>query len=88
VVYVVMEQLGFSVADIIVSFLWIIVMLMMMFAFILVGVEAFSPQSSFASVTNSFLPIMAGVSVNQKSDKAEQKPEELKEAAEETLNLE
>ena len=59
---------------------------MMMFAFILIGVEAFSPQSSFASVTNSILPIVAGISVNKKATKkGDHKPEELKEAAEETL---
>jgi hypothetical protein len=54
-----------------------------MFAFIFVGIIAFSPVSSFSSVTNTIMPLAAGFTVN-KDKKKEDKPEELKEAADAT----
>lgn len=38
----------------------------MIFGFIFIGIEAFSPASSFSSVTNTVLPIVAGGAVNKK----------------------
>ena len=72
-----MEQLGFSIQDIVVSFVFSIVILLLMFAFIFVGIAAFAPTTSFSSVTNSFLPMGAGTAVNMKSQTDDQKPEQL-----------
>ena len=71
-----MAQLGFSIQDMAIAFGFSIVILILMFAFIFVGMGAFSPSSSFSSVTNSLLPLGAGASVNKKSD-GEKKPEDL-----------
>lgn len=78
-----MTTLGFSVGDLVYSFCMSILILLLMFAFIFVGIGAFSPISSFSSVTNSFLPLGAGAAVNGKSQD-EQKPEDLKEAVEDS----
>ena len=57
-------QLGISMTDLIISGVFSIVILLLLFAFIFVGIEAFSPSSSFSSVTNTSLPLVAGSSVN------------------------
>ena len=72
-----LENLGFTVHDLVVAFLGLIVMLIMMLAFILIGISAFSPTSSFSSVTNSLLPLGAGLSANQKDKSEHKSPEEL-----------
>lgn len=64
----IMDQLGFSIKDMAISFLFAIVILILMFAFIFVGMAAFSPASSFSSVTNSMMPLGAGGAVNKKED--------------------
>lgn len=64
-----------------ISFAFSIAMLCLMFAFIFVGIGAFSPTSSFSSVTNSLLPLGAGVSVNRKAEDDDKDPEELAEQA-------
>ena len=60
----IMERLGISVNDMAISFAFSITLLVLMFAFIFVGIEAFSPSSSFSSVTNTMMPLAAGASVN------------------------
>ena len=68
-----------------ITFIFSITILLLMFAFIFVGIEAFAPQSSFSSVTNSIMPLAAGGTVNSQSEE-EKKPEELNEAADENLS--
>ena len=41
-----------------------------MLVFIFVGIQAFSPTSSFSSVINSLLPIGAGITANKAGDKS------------------
>jgi hypothetical protein len=82
-IFEVMNQLGISVEDMIVSLVWSIILLLLMFAFIFVGIIAFSPTSSFSSVTNTIMPLAAGFTVN-KDKKEEEKPEDLKDAADAT----
>ena len=77
-IFEVMDQLGISWEDMIVSLVWSINLLLLMFAFIFVGIAAFSPASSFSSVTNALMPLAAGFTVN-KNTKEEEKPEDLKE---------
>jgi hypothetical protein len=64
-IYEVMNQLGISLEDMIVSLVWSIILLILMFAFIFVGIVAFSPTSSFSSVTNTIMPLAAGFTVNK-----------------------
>ena len=61
-----LETVGLSVHDLVVSFIFSITLLCMIFGFIFIGIEAFSPASSFSSVTNTILPIVAGGAVNKK----------------------
>ena len=82
-IYEVMNQMGISLEDQIISLIWSLILLLLMFAFIFVGIIAFSPVSSFSSVTNTIMPLAAGFTVN-KDKKKEDKPEELKEAADAT----
>ena len=82
-IFEVMNQLGISVEDMIISLVWSIILLLLMFAFIFVGIIAFSPTSSFSSVTNTIMPLAAGFTVN-KDKKEEEKPEDLKDAADAT----
>ena len=51
-----------------ISFAASIIVLMLMLVFVFVGIGAFSPNSSFSSVTNSLLPLGAGAAVNKKPD--------------------
>jgi hypothetical protein len=74
----VMNQLGISPQDMIISLVWSIILLLLMFAFIFVGIAAFSPTSSFSSVTNTLMPLAAGFAVNKKNKDEEDKPEDLK----------
>jgi hypothetical protein len=60
-----MDQLGISMEDMILDLVWSIILLLLMFAFIFVGIIAFSPASSFSSVTNTIMPLAAGVTVNK-----------------------
>ncbi len=51
-----------------ISFALSIIILILMLVFIFVGIGAFSPNSSFSSVTNSILPLGAGGAVNKNSN--------------------
>jgi hypothetical protein len=69
----------------IISLIGAIIMLLLMFAFIFVGISAFSPTSPFSSVINSLMPLLAGFSVNRQEMKSgDAKKEEIKDAAKET----
>jgi hypothetical protein len=61
----IMSQLGISVLDMVIAFGFSIGMLTLMLIFIFVGISAFSPITSFSSVTNSFLPLGAGAVVKK-----------------------
>lgn len=61
----IMDQLGYSVRDLGWSVTFSITILILMFAFIFVGIEAFAPYSSFSGVTNMILPLGAGGAVNK-----------------------
>ena len=74
------QKLGLAISDLVLSFVISIVILLLMFVFIFIGIVAFSPTSSFSSVTNSLLPLAAGGAVNGDS-KTEEKDEDLKEVA-------
>ena len=81
-IYEVMNKLGISVEDMIISLIWSLILLLLMFAFIFVGIIAFSPTSAFSSVTNTIMPLAAGFTANKDSSKdQEDKPEDLKEAS-------
>jgi hypothetical protein len=56
-----------------------------MLIFIFVGIQAFSPTSSFSSVINSLLPVGAGITANRAGDKSAASTEDtaIKSAAEE-----
>ena len=75
-----MTNMGFSVLNLVFTFVMSLVILLLMFAFIFVGISAFSPSSSFSSVTNSLLPLGAGAAVNQHSSDTEKKQEDLQDA--------
>ena len=74
-----MSTLGFSPPQLIFAFFMTIMILILLFVFIFVGIEAFSPNSSFSSVTNSLLPLGAGFAVHHNKQDPP-KPEDLKEA--------
>ena len=61
------EKLGLAPSDYIVSLAITIMLLLLMFAFIFIAIVAFSPTSSFSSVTNTMLPLAAGGAVNRNS---------------------
>jgi hypothetical protein len=61
----VMDQLGISWEDMIISLVLSINLLLLMFAFIFVGISAFSTTTSFSSVTNAIMPLAAGLTVNK-----------------------
>ncbi len=76
---------GITYQDMIISLIGAIIMLLLMFAFIFVGISAFSPTSPFSSVINSLMPLLAGFSVNRQEMKSgDAKKEEIKDAAKET----
>ena len=60
-----MTHLGVSIQDMAISCTLSIAMLSLTLGLIFVGIEAFSPASSFSSVTNTMLPLGAGVAANQ-----------------------
>jgi hypothetical protein len=64
-IFEVMNQLGISWEDMVISLVWSIILLLLMNAFIFVGILAFSPVSSFSSVTNTIMPLAAGFTVNK-----------------------
>ena len=82
----IMEQLGVSVLDMAIAFAFSIGILILMLVFIFVGIGAFSPLTSFSSVTNSILPLGAGVMVNKKqTDKSDQDDEDVADKASEVM---
>ena len=52
-----MENLGITKEILIIAFIGLIVIIIFLFAFILVGVAAFSIPGTFGSVINSIFPI-------------------------------
>lgn len=64
-IHQVMNMLGVSVKDMAISFTLSIIILCLMLAFIFIGIAAFSPTTSFSSVTNTILPLGAGATVNK-----------------------
>lgn len=77
----IMNNLGLGVQDLVISFCMAVTMLMLMFVFIFVGIGAFSPTTSFSSVTNSIMPLVAGGSVNKDNKDDKKSPQELKDLA-------
>ena len=63
-VHELMENMNLSVMDMAISFSISVSMLLLMLAFVFVGIQAFSPVSSFSSVTNSIMPLAAGLSIH------------------------
>jgi hypothetical protein len=55
-----MNKTGLSKKELIVAVIYSLVFLLMLFAFIFIGISAFSKASSFGSVVNSALPMSAG----------------------------
>jgi Ca2+-binding EF-hand superfamily protein len=81
------ESLGISIRDLVISFVGSIILLLMLFIFIFIGISAFSPVSSFSSVTNSILPLVGGLAVNkQDEEEGEGKDADYKNAVEGNLN--
>jgi hypothetical protein len=82
----IMEQLGVSVLDMAIAFAFSILILILMLIFIFVGIAAFSPLTSFSSVTNSILPLGAGIFVNKKqTDKSDEDDENVADKASEVM---
>ena len=79
------QRMGLSISDLVISFIISIAILLLMFAFIFIGIAAFSPTSSFSSVTNSLLPLTAGGAVNG-SKSEEKKDEDLKQVTDESIS--
>ena len=50
-----------------------IAMLSLTLGFIFVGIKAFAPASSFSSVTNTMLPMGAGLAANGKEEESKKK---------------
>jgi hypothetical protein len=63
------ETLGLTVNDLVTQFVMSISILLMTFVFIFISIQAFSTASTFSSVTNSLLPILAGGAVNKTTSK-------------------
>ena len=59
------QKMGLAPSEYVVSLAISMIMLLLMFAFIFIAIMAFSPVSSFSSVTNTMLPLVAGGSVNK-----------------------
>ena len=78
----IMEHLNLSVIDMAFAFSFSISILLLMLAFIFVGIQAFAPISSFSSVTNSIMPLAAGLAVYSNKE-IEKKQEELAAKADE-----
>ena len=59
------ERMGLTISDLVTSFVISISILLMTFVFIFISIQAFSTTTTFSSVTNSLLPIIAGGAVNR-----------------------
>ena len=82
----IMEQLGVSILDMAIAGAFSILILILMLIFIFVGIAAFSPLTSFSSVTNSILPLGAGIFVNKKqTDKSDEDDENVADKASEVM---
>jgi len=66
------DEVGASTHDFVLSIIFSIIILIMMFAFIFIGIDAFSPSSSFSSVINSSMPVVAGGTVSKGGNKDQQ----------------
>lgn len=55
-----LAKTGLSKKELIVAVIYSVVFLLMLFAFIFIGISAFSKASSFGAVVNSTLPMSAG----------------------------
>ena len=63
------QKLGLSVHDLVINFIISLVILLMTFVFIFISIDAFSSSTTFQSVTNSLLPVIAGGAVNKTGTK-------------------
>jgi hypothetical protein len=62
--------------DLILEFVWLIVLLIMMFVFIFVGIAAFSPVTTFSGVMNSILIAFSGLFANTRGHDEEKEVSE------------
>lgn len=85
-----LSKLGLTYNELITAFLVSLTFLLILFAFIFVGINAFSYANSFGSVVNSVMPAGAGASVSGKKEggagKLEGLMQKLKNSVEEALN--
>ena len=72
VIYQAIANLGISINDLITEFIISIVILILLFVFIFISIDAFAHPTTFSSVTNSLLPIIAGVGANRTGKKKEE----------------
>lgn len=81
------ETLGLTVNDLVTQFVMSISILLMTFVFIFISIQAFSTASTFSSVTNSLLPILAGGAVNKTTSKDnETQEDDLVQAVDDKIN--
>lgn len=69
VIYQAVANLGLSIADLVRAFITSIVILILLFVFIFISINAFAHPTTFSSVTNSILPIIAGVGASKSGAK-------------------
>ena len=74
-----LTEQGVNILDLAIAGTLSIVILMLLFGFIFVGIEAFAPSSSFSSVTNTAMPLVAGGSVNSNNKSDEKDNDSAKE---------
>jgi hypothetical protein len=56
----VLTNLGISIGDLVKAFITTMVTMVLLFVFIFISINAFGAPTTFSSVTNSLLPIVAG----------------------------
>lgn len=71
-----MEKLNLNPIDFAFAFSFSISILLLVLAFIFVGIQSFSPISSFSSVTNSIMPLAAGLGLTVSENKEASKETE------------
>ena len=64
-------MLGLSTSTLVILFSFLAIILLLVFAFIFMGILAFGMGGQFESVINSMLPIGAGASVGKKIEEEE-----------------
>lgn len=83
-----LNKIGLTKSELLIAFVISITFLLVLFAFIFVGIQAFSYANSFGSVVNSIMPAGAGVSVSGKKEdgKMESIMSKLKSSVEDALD--